>query len=185
MNERFTSDLVFILIVLLVAALLGFLIGFFIRRIRRARFLALENENELLKIKLDESKVKLDESRVRLDETKNKLEECHQENERLLKQTFDAEAARRVFNMKIVENDLKIVEGIGEKIDSILRNNGITTWLQLSQASPEKIKDMLLTDGGPNYKIHEPKTWPAQALLAHEGKWEQLKEYQDQLTGGR
>jgi predicted flap endonuclease-1-like 5' DNA nuclease len=163
MNERFTSDLAFILFVLIIAALLGFLIGYLCRRIRRNRFLILENENEQLRIKLDA---------------------CKQQKEKQVR-LFDADAAREAFNMKIIENDLKIVEGIGEKIDSILRNKGITTWYQLSQTSPERIKDILLTDGGPNYKIHEPKTWPTQALLAYEGQWKQLKEYQDQLIGGR
>lgn len=163
MNERFASDLVFILVVLIVAAILGYLIGYYCRRIRRNRFLVLENENEQLKIKLDA---------------------CMQQKEKQVR-IFDAVAAREAFNMNIVEDDLKIVEGIGEKIDSILKKNGIVTWYQLSQTAPERIAEILLADGGPNYKIHDPKTWPAQALLAHEGKWKQLKEYQDQLIGGR
>lgn len=163
MNERFASDLGFILVTLIVSALLGFLIGYYCRRIRRARFLVLENENEQLR---------------------KKLEACMQQKDKPLL-AFDAEAAKAVFNMKIVENDLKIVEGIGDKIESILKNKGITTWYQLSQTSPERIKDILLADGGPGYKIHDPHTWPAQALLAFEGSWKQLKEYQDHLTGGR
>jgi predicted flap endonuclease-1-like 5' DNA nuclease len=162
MNERFASDLVFILIALLVAALLGFIIGYLYRRISSARFLALEDENEQLNIKLDA---------------------CMQQKEKLL--PFSAAAARDVFKTKIVENDLKVVEGIGEKIESILNKRGIATWYQLSQTSSDTIKDILLTDGGSAYKIHEPKTWPTQALLAYEGKWEQLKNYQDQLTGGK
>jgi len=163
MNERFTSDLVFILITLIVAALLGYLIGYYYRRIRRNKFLVLEDENEQLKIKLDA---------------------CIQQKEKQVR-VFDAVAAREAFNMDVVEDDLKIVEGIGEKIDSILKKNGIVTWHQLSQTEPQRISEILLTDGGPNYKIHDPKTWPAQALLAYEGKWKQLKDYQDQLIGGR
>jgi predicted flap endonuclease-1-like 5' DNA nuclease len=162
MNERFASDLVFILVALLVAALLGFIIGYLYRRIRRARLIALKNENEDLKIKLNV---------------------CIQQKEKLL--PFNAAAAKEVFKMRIVENDLKIVEGIGEKIESILNKRGITTWHQLSQTSADKIKEILLADGGSSYKIHEPKTWPGQALLAYEGKWAQLKEYQDQLIAGR
>ena len=163
MNERFASDLVCILVALIVAALLGFFIGYFSRRIRRARFLALEAENEQLKMK---------------------LEACLQQKDKQTK-PFDAAAARSAFNMKVVENDLKIVEGIGEKIESLLKNRGISTWYQLSQTSADKIKEILLTDGGPNYNIHEPKTWPAQAQMAYEGRWKELKEYQDQLTAGR
>ncbi|NND33754.1 MAG: 50S ribosomal protein L27, partial [Saprospiraceae bacterium] len=35
------------------------------------------------------------------------------------------------------------------------------------------------------YRIHDPGTWPKQAELAHHGKWDQLKEYQDLLHGGK
>ena len=182
MNERFASDLGFILFVLIVAALLGFLIGFYCRRIRRSRFLVLENENEQLKIKQDACMKQLDACNKQLDNCNKQLDDCKKQK---LEHAFDASAARQAFNMKIVENDLKIVEGIGEKIDAILKKNGIVTWYQLSQTSPDKITEILLTDGGPNYKIHDPGTWPAQALLAHEGKWKQLKDYQDQLNGGK
>ncbi len=182
MNERFASDLGFILFVLIVAALLGFLIGYYLRRIRRSRFLVLENENEQLKIKQDASLKQLDACHKQLDTCNKQLDDCKKQKQ---EHAFDASAAREAFNMKIVEDDLKIVEGIGEKIDSILKKNGIVTWYQLSQTSPDKITEILLTDGGPNYKIHDPGTWPAQALLAHEGKWKQLKDYQDQLNGGK
>ena len=191
MNERFASDLGFILFVLIVAALLGFLIGYYLRRIRRSRFLVLENENEQLRIKLDASTKQLDASNKQLDACNKQLDACNKQLDACMKQKekqvslFDAAAARKVFNMKIVEDDLKIVEGIGEKIDAILKKNGIVTWHQLSQTEPQRISEILLTDGGPNYKIHDPKTWPAQALLAYEGKWKQLKDYQDQLIGGR
>jgi predicted flap endonuclease-1-like 5' DNA nuclease len=189
MTERFASDLGFILFVLIVAALLGFLIGFYCRRIRRSRFLVLENENEQLKIKLDASMKQLDACHKQLDACNMQLDDCNKQLDDCKKQkqehAFDASAAREAFNMKIVEDDLKIVEGIGEKIDAILKKNGIVTWYQLSQISPDKITEILLTDGGPNYKIHDPGTWPAQALLAHEGKWKQLKDYQDQLNGGK
>jgi len=181
MSERFTSDLVFILIALIIAAVLGFIIGYLYRRIRKARFLALQDDNEQLKVRLDSAVKQLDSTVKQLDSTVELLDECKKQKE----MAFDSAAAKRVFNMKIVENDLKIVEGIGEKIASILNKNGIVTWLQLSEASPEKIKEILLTDGGPSYKIHEPGTWPEQALLAHEGKWAKLKEYQDHLTAGR
>ena len=176
MKETFISDLVFILIALIGAALLGFIIGYFYRRIRTARFITLENEKEQLGVKLDTSL-------KQLGIVNRKLEDCIKEKEKTM--AFDAVAARNAFSMKIVENDLKIVEGIGEKIASILNKRGIVTWLQLARSSPEAIRDILLEEGGPSYKIHEPKTWPEQALMAYEGKWTQLKEYQVQLTAGK
>ena len=33
-------------------------------------------------------------------------------------------------------------------------------------------------------KSKEPKTWPQQAALAADGKWDELKVLQDELMGG-
>ena len=67
---------------------------------------------------------------------------------------------------KIVQDDLKIVLGIGPKISKLLINRGITTWKALSEISPAVISEYLLQDGGERYRIHNPDSWPHQALLA-------------------
>ena len=97
----------------------------------------------------------------------------------------DQVAAQTAFGSKIWEDELKIVEGIGEKIETILKNRGIATWQKLSETPGDEIMKILLMDGGPSYRIHEPRTWPTQVLMARQGKWTQLKEYQDQLIRGR
>jgi predicted flap endonuclease-1-like 5' DNA nuclease len=84
----------------------------------------------------------------------------------------------------IKPDDLKIVEGIGPKIEGILNNAGIMTFRQLAAASIEQLKELLLAAGN-RYKIHDPSTWARQAQLAHEGKWEELKIWQDELNGGK
>ncbi|MBX2891797.1 MAG: hypothetical protein KF734_12760 [Saprospiraceae bacterium] len=81
-------------------------------------------------------------------------------------------------------DDLKIVEGIGPKIEELLHNEGIKTWQQLSETSADRLKE-ILNAAGPNFQIHDPSTWPAQARLADQGKWDDLKKLQDELTGGR
>jgi predicted flap endonuclease-1-like 5' DNA nuclease len=81
-------------------------------------------------------------------------------------------------------DDLKIVEGIGPKIADLLNDKGIKTWKQLSETSPERLKE-ILDAAGPNFQIHDPGTWPAQARLADQGKWEELKTLQDELSGGK
>ena len=43
----------------------------------------------------------------------------------------------------------------------------------------------ILDAAGPKYQMHNPKTWPDQADLAAKGRWKELKEYQDILSGGR
>ncbi|GAB5553315.1 MAG: hypothetical protein Sapg2KO_29060 [Saprospiraceae bacterium] len=79
--------------------------------------------------------------------------------------------------------DLKIVEGIGPKIETILKDGGIKTWSDLGAASIDRIQE-LLTAAGDRYKLAKPKTWPKQAQMAADGEWSALKEYQDYLDKG-
>jgi predicted flap endonuclease-1-like 5' DNA nuclease len=81
------------------------------------------------------------------------------------------------------KDDLKAVEGIGPKIEELLHNASIGTWKELSETSTAKIQE-ILDAAGPNYQLADPSTWPKQAELAGEGKWTELKEYQDFLQGG-
>lgn len=97
---------------------------------------------------------------------------------------FNSEAAFGVFGKKFKENDLKVVEGIGPKIEELFKNAGVDTWLKLSQTSVEKCQ-LILDNGGDNFAIHNPGTWPKQADLAYKGKWQDLKDWQDILDGGK
>ncbi len=99
--------------------------------------------------------------------------------------TYSEDNLKLFFGNAFKYDDLKIVEGIGPKIAEILKGKGINTWWQLSQANPDVIREWLLEVGGASYKIHEPATWPEQAKLAYEGKFEALKSLQDNLKGGR
>lgn len=97
---------------------------------------------------------------------------------------FNPADAKAAFGKKVKQDDLKVVEGIGPKIESLFHNFGIKTWKSLSEASIEQCQEVLKS-GGDRYKIHKPGTWPKQALLAYEGKWKELKEWQDKLDGGK
>ncbi len=81
-------------------------------------------------------------------------------------------------------DDLKVIEGIGPKIEQILFSKGITTYGQLAATSVQQLKD-ILTEAGPQYAMHDPGTWSAQALLAANGEWENLRAYQEFLHGGK
>ncbi len=81
-------------------------------------------------------------------------------------------------------DDLKIVEGIGPKIETLLKEGGINNWDELAAAPVDRIKE-ILDAAGPRYQIHDPSSWPAQAKFAAEGKFDELKEYQEMLIGGR
>ncbi len=81
-------------------------------------------------------------------------------------------------------DDLTKIEGIGPKIAELLQAGGISTFTQLSAAPAADVKKVL-EGGGKRYSMHDPKTWGKQAQLAAEGKWEELKSLQDDLTGGK
>lgn len=98
--------------------------------------------------------------------------------------TFNADAAKAVFGKRIKENDLTVIEGIGPKIQELFNNNDVKTWAELANCSVEKCQSVL-DSGGERFKIHKPGTWPKQSLLASEGKWQKLKDWQDELDGGK
>ncbi|MFN3588671.1 MAG: hypothetical protein ACK4UP_04760 [Spirosomataceae bacterium] len=82
------------------------------------------------------------------------------------------------------KDDLKIVEGIGPKIEILCHQRGIFTFTELSNTPVEELKKML-SDAGPRYQMHDPTTWPNQAALAREGRWDELKQWQDKLYKGK
>lgn len=78
-------------------------------------------------------------------------------------------------------DDLKKVEGIGPKIAETLNAAGITTFADLAKTDAAKISEIIAEVRG----NHVTDTWPAQAKLAAEGKWDELKKWQDELNGGK
>jgi len=82
------------------------------------------------------------------------------------------------------EDDLAKIEGIGPKAAEALVAGGIKTFAQLAESTPEAIKEILEKSGG-HFNAMDPATWPEQARLAADGKWDELKELQDKFTGGK
>ena len=79
------------------------------------------------------------------------------------------------------KDDLKVIEGIGERIEFFLNESGIYTWEQLSRTTEDKLRDILVMYGGASYKIHNPATWPEQAGLAFQRKWDELNALKAQI----
>lgn len=96
----------------------------------------------------------------------------------------DRLAAASAGGAPVEKDDLKRIEGIGPRIEKMLNDDQIFTWAELADAPVERLKG-LLRRGGDRYRMHDPKSWPDQAKLAAEGRWEELKELQDILQGGR
>ncbi|MEL7022035.1 MAG: helix-hairpin-helix domain-containing protein [Bacteroidota bacterium] len=84
---------------------------------------------------------------------------------------------------KFSTDDLKIVEGIGPKIEELLHAGGIKTWNDLANATTERLQE-ILNEAGARYRVHNPSTWAKQAQLCVAGDWAGLEALQDRLDGG-
>jgi predicted flap endonuclease-1-like 5' DNA nuclease len=97
---------------------------------------------------------------------------------------FDGAAAKAIFGKTIKQDDLKVVEGIGPKIEGMFKDAGIKTWKALSESSVADCQKVLDT-GGKRYQVHDPASWPMQSKMAYEGKWKELLKWQDEHDHGK
>ncbi len=81
-------------------------------------------------------------------------------------------------------DDLTKIEGIGPKVAELFTENGIASYSDLAAKSADQLKAILTPKGG-RYAAMEPGTWSEQAKMAAEGKWDELKKWQDELNGGK
>jgi small subunit ribosomal protein S1 len=94
------------------------------------------------------------------------------------------EAKPKATKAKSTGDDLKIIEGIGPKIEEILHEAGIQTFADLAGKQADEIREILLAQGS-RYKMHDPETWPQQAQLAADGKMDELEELKKALNAGK
>jgi len=80
-------------------------------------------------------------------------------------------------------DDLSKIEGIGPKAANALVEGGITSFADLAKSSIEEIQKILEEAEG-RFGSLKPATWPKQAALAADGKWDELKVLQDNIDGG-
>ncbi|MFT3981318.1 MAG: glycoside hydrolase family 13 [Ferruginibacter sp.] len=85
---------------------------------------------------------------------------------------------------KAVADDLTKIEGIGKKIAALLKKQNILTYKDLGKATIKNLK-AILDEGGNQFSMHNPGSWPKQAKLAAAGKWEELEALQKELIGGK
>jgi len=81
-------------------------------------------------------------------------------------------------------DDLKKIEGIGPRIEQLLQSNDIASFEILKDCGVDKLTS-ILENAGPQYRMHNPKTWPEQAQMAYNGEWNKLTAFQDILLGSR
>lgn len=77
-------------------------------------------------------------------------------------------------------DNLQAINGIGEKISSVLQDAGISTWETLSMTSPERLR-VVLDEAGLN-NIY-PTSWPEQARLLVHREFSKLKKYKQHIGG--
>jgi predicted flap endonuclease-1-like 5' DNA nuclease len=79
-------------------------------------------------------------------------------------------------------DDLLRIEGIGPKVSTIVVAAGITTFAELADTAVERLQAILDEAG-----IHtaNPSTWPEQAHLAAQAKWDELNQLQERIKNGQ
>ena len=84
---------------------------------------------------------------------------------------------------KADSDDLTKVEGIGPKGAEALIKAGVDSYEKLANTKPDKIKD-ILTEASSRMAHLDPTSWPKQAKMAADGKWDELKDWQDKAKAG-
>jgi predicted flap endonuclease-1-like 5' DNA nuclease len=148
-------------------------------------------EAKVKEAKVEEAKVeeaKVEETKVeetKVEETKVEETKVEETKEKAPVEEAPVPKAARTPKAKTAAGeDLKIIEGIGPKIEEILHKAGIHTYAELASTPPDAIREILLAQGS-RFKMFDPETWPAQAQLAADGKWDELQVMKDSLQGGR
>ena len=80
-------------------------------------------------------------------------------------------------------DDLTKIEGVGPKAAEALVAAGMTSYADIAKGDAEKIKE-ILTESSSRMAHLDPTSWPKQAKMAAEGKWDELQAWQDSVKGG-
>lgn len=177
------------------AFLLGLLFGYWLWYKYFRRVKVVEEEKQKLHSELIDWEEKNKELEYQLDELrkadatlKNKLQIC-EADKAILKNKLDAAGLvlgatpSESYSTIFKSDNLQIIEGIGAKIEQVLKQAGLSNWALLAAAKADDLTN-ILENAGPNYRIHDPTTWPQQAKLANEGKWDELVNFQKSLGAG-
>tara|TARA_R110002072_G_scaffold282761_1_gene445878 strand:- start:109404 stop:110240 length:837 start_codon:yes stop_codon:yes gene_type:complete len=95
----------------------------------------------------------------------------------------EVKAEPEAVKKEVKADDLKKIEGIGPKIADVLAEAGLVTYADLAASTPEAINEIL--SAHKTLAGKDPATWCDQAKMAAEGKWDELKKWQDEMDGGK
>ncbi|MCK5443536.1 MAG: hypothetical protein KAJ23_16745 [Maribacter sp.] len=173
------------LLVGVICAYLGYLIGKKNKKVSidEAEWILIQEKNRILKANLEACNDKLSAASALAAGTATTAVASLTTTTNTEKY-FDSAAAKAAMGKPIKQDDLKIVEGIGPKIAGMFHDSGISTWKALSEVAVAKCHEVL-DKAGNRYKMHDPASWPMQAKMAYEGKWEELAKWQHKHKHGK
>ena len=95
-----------------------------------------------------------------------------------------APAAKVETKEESAADDLTKLEGIGPKAAEAFNAAGISLFAELAAKSADELKAILDAAEG-KFGGMDASTWSEQAQMAADGKWDELKKWQDELDGGK
>jgi predicted flap endonuclease-1-like 5' DNA nuclease len=148
-----------------------------------------------LRVQLDEAQARERELEAEISDLRAELEAQHQATGDCTEALEECRAelaaalaapsvAAKAAPVVVEPQDLTRIEGIGPKIAGLLNEAGILDYAQLAAAPVEHLREILRAAGS-RYAMANPASWPQQAGLAAEEKWEELDALQDRLSAGR
>jgi len=171
-----------IIIMLLVAFILGYLLRYFLDKSKdqtqwREKYHSARHDYELLEKRF---------SLIQNDNRKltSELDECLKRAQKVDTATYGLTGATDSTSGPDKKDDLKVVEGIGPKIEQLLYAEAIYTWQDLAGTPVERLRE-ILDQAGPRYRVHDPASWPLQSRMAAEGQWDELEKWQEEHKYGR
>jgi large subunit ribosomal protein L21 len=98
--------------------------------------------------------------------------------------TEELEKLQKELDGGIRHDDFSKIEGVGKKTGEKLNDAGIHSYKNLAGTSVKEL-NKILEEAGSAYASFDPSTWPEQAKLAAEGKFDELEKLQEKLDGGK
>src|SRR5690606_5841280 len=142
----------------------------------------LEIENAKLKSELETCKKRLSGNKLPKEQPTDALLDSPRTD--TVPKPVETREFKALFGRAFKADDLKIVEGIGPKIEALFHQHNIKSWKELSQTTAGRCQE-ILDSGGKRYRIHDPASWPMQAKMADQGKWKQLSQWQERHRAGK
>ena len=85
-------------------------------------------------------------------------------------------------NASSQRDDLTKIRGIGKATSNLLSRSGITSYRDLYEVEPQRLRQ-LLDQAGRKFKFIDPSSWSRQAELAMSADWDGLERWQSESAG--